>query len=106
MEIVLNASLAGGVVMGCNAEIIASPYGSMLAGFIAGCVAGLGFAYLGPILKEKIYLHDTCGVHNLHGLPGVIAGIVSAILASRGEINFGKNYNQHFVDLSLRSPSQ
>ena len=33
-----------------------------------------------PIL-EKFYLLDTCGVHNLHGLPGVFSGLVSAIAA-------------------------
>jgi ammonium transporter Rh len=46
MEIILNASLAGGVVMGANADIIAMSYGSMLAGFIAGTVSGLGYAYI------------------------------------------------------------
>jgi ammonium transporter Rh len=46
MEIILNASLAGGVVMGANADIIAMSYGSMLAGFIAGVVSGLGYSYI------------------------------------------------------------
>ena len=50
MEIILNASLAGGVVMGANADIIAHGYGAMLAGFIAGTVSSLGYAYLGPYL--------------------------------------------------------
>ena len=31
---------------------------------------------------EKWYLQDTCGVHNLHGLPGVFSGIAAAIAAS------------------------
>ena len=31
---------------------------------------------------EKVYLLDTCGVHNLHGLPGVFSGLVSAIAAA------------------------
>lgn len=51
MEIILNASLAGGVVMGANADIIAKGYGAMLAGFIAGTVSSLGYAYLGKIIK-------------------------------------------------------
>ncbi len=50
MEIILNASLAGGVVMGANADIIAKSYGAMLAGFIAGAVSSLGYAYIGPYL--------------------------------------------------------
>jgi ammonium transporter Rh len=27
-------------------------------------------------------IYDTCGVHNLHGIPGVLGGIVSAIAAA------------------------
>ena len=97
MEIILNASLAGGVVMGANADIIASSYGAMLAGFIAGTVSSLGYAYIGHFLLQKINLHDTCGVHSLHGMPAVIGGITSAIVISRGIGNFGEtNYNALF----------
>jgi len=104
MEIVLNASLAGGVAMGSNADIIAKSYGAMLAGFIVGCVSSFGYAILGPYLTKKINLHDTCGVHNLHGMPGVIAGIISAIVISRGGENFGDNYALNFD--GTRSPSK
>ena len=31
-------------------------------------------------LLEKIKLHDTCGVHNLHGMPGVISGLSSILM--------------------------
>ena len=106
MEIILNASLAGGVVMGANADIIARPFGSMLAGFIAGAISSLGYAYIGPFLSRKINLHDTCGVHSLHGMPGVIGAIVSAIVASRGVENFGSNYDNQFPPLATRSSSQ
>ena len=50
MEIVLNASLAGGVVVGSSADIIVMPFGAMLLGFITGCVSSLGFAYLSHFL--------------------------------------------------------
>jgi ammonium transporter Rh len=107
MEIILNASLAGGVVMGANADIIAKSYGAMLAGFVAGTVSSLGYAYLGPYLAQKIKLHDTCGVHNLHGMPGVMGGLISAIVASRGLGNFGTNYeNQFLFDPNVRTPHQ
>jgi ammonium transporter Rh len=46
MEIILNASLAGGVAMGCNALIITRPFGSMLCGFVCGTVASLGYVFL------------------------------------------------------------
>ena len=33
-------------------------------------------------------LHDTCGVHNLHGLPGILGGVIGAISASLAESSF------------------
>ena len=33
-----------------------------------------------PLLVRKMKIHDTCGVHNLHGLPGVLGAIASAIV--------------------------
>jgi hypothetical protein len=53
MEIILNASLAGGVAMGCNATIIAKPYGAMLVGLFSGSIASLGFAYVKPFLRKR-----------------------------------------------------
>lgn len=92
IEIILNASLAGGVAIGSSADIMVKPYGSMLVGFLAGTVSSLGFAYLSHFLRKRIRLHDTCGVHNLHGMPGVIGGLVSAVMASRARHNFQDNY--------------
>ena len=42
-------------------------------------------------MNKKLSIHDTCGVHNLHGMPGVMAGIVGAItaaMATRDEYGF------------------
>ncbi len=50
MEIVLNASIAGGVAIGANADIIVQPFGAMIVGFIAGTVSSFGFAYLSKFL--------------------------------------------------------
>ena len=35
---------------------------------------------LGGKLYEKLRLHDTCGVNNLHGIPGVMAGLLSVFV--------------------------
>lgn len=88
MEIILNASISGGVAMGCNAEIIVAPYGAMLLGLGAGTLASLGFAYVKPFLRRRQWVHDTCGIMYLHAVPGLLGGIVSAIIASRGRGNF------------------
>ena len=97
MEIVLNASLAGGVAVGAACDIIVQPFGAMLAGFVTGTISSFGFAYLSKYLQKKISLHDTCGVLNLHGMPGLIGGFVSAIVASRGEGNVGPQYSYYFT---------
>lgn len=88
MEVVLNSTLAGGVAIGAAADLINRPFGSMLVGFVTGSVSALGFIYYGPWLKKKINLHDTCGVHSLHGIPGIIGGFVSAIAAGMSAHNF------------------
>ena len=80
MEIVLNSTLAGGVAIGTCSDLSNNPAISMLIGFLAGVLSAYGFAVIGPALKEKIKLHDTCGVHNLHGMPGVFSAICGAIL--------------------------
>ena len=107
MEIILNASLAGGVAMGCNANIIVLPFGSMLVGVGAGTVSCLGYGFLQPLLRRKLLVHDTCGIFNLHAMPGVVGGIVSAIVSSRARENFGSNYGNIFIfnDEAFRTDS-
>ncbi|XP_036623900.1 ammonium transporter Rh type A [Trichosurus vulpecula] len=79
-----NATLAGGVAVGTCADMAIQPYGAMLIGSIAGIVSVLGFKFLTPIFATKLRIHDTCGVHNLHGLPGVIGGIASIVAVALG----------------------
>ena len=38
----------------------------------AGLLSSWGFTYLSDFLEAKTGLRDTCGVHNLHGMPGVL----------------------------------
>jgi ammonium transporter Rh len=45
IEILLNATLAGGVVMGANANILNEPYQAGILGLLTGSVSALGFAY-------------------------------------------------------------
>jgi len=90
MEIVLKASLAGGVVMGAPSSIIIMPYGAMLAGFLTGCATSFSYVYLPPLL-HKFKIHDTCGILFLYGFPGIIGTITSAIVADRADTNFGGN---------------
>jgi ammonium transporter Rh len=34
------------------------------------------------LLHHHLQLHDTCGIHNLHGIPGLIGGLISAMVVA------------------------
>lgn len=76
-----NATLAGGVAIGAIADMAIPPHVAMAIGSVAGVISTLGFEFLTDKLKE-FKLHDTCGVNNLHGIPGVISGLCSVIVAA------------------------
>ncbi|XP_074847496.1 ammonium transporter Rh type A isoform X2 [Carettochelys insculpta] len=77
-----NATLAGGVAVGSCADMGIYPFGAMLIGSIAGLTSIIGFKVLTPLFASKLKIHDTCGVHNLHGLPGLLGGLASIIAAA------------------------
>jgi ammonium transporter Rh len=81
MEDVLNATISGGVVIGCTADLIVQPYICLIIGCCAGTLSVVGFNFIMPFLANRINLHDTCGVHNLHGMPGFFGGIIGAIIS-------------------------
>lgn len=77
-----NAALAGGVGIGSVCDVV-SPTGAFGIGLLAGAISVLGYVYLLPLLERKFKLLDTCGVHNLHGMPGLLGGF-SALLVVPG----------------------
>jgi len=76
-----NATLAGGVAVGACADMMLTPGGSLVIGSLAGVLSVCGFDYIGPFLKEKLNILDTCGVNNLHGMPGLFGGLLSVLMA-------------------------
>lgn len=80
-----NATLAGGVAVGSCADMAIGPFGAMLIGFVAGIISTLGFKFLSPILASNLGIQDTCGVHNLHGMPGILGGVASIIAVGLGK---------------------
>jgi ammonium transporter Rh len=98
-----NATLAGGVAIGTSADMIVGPGGAMLIGSIAGALSVFGYVKVTPWLETK-GLYDTCGVHNLHGMPGVFAAITGAITAGVATSSvYGLPYDSIFG--AGRSPS-
>jgi ammonium transporter Rh len=74
-----NATLAGGVAVGAAADLYLHPAGAIGIGLLAGTLSVCGYDYLSDIMDDKLKIADTCGVHNLHGMPGIFGGIVSAV---------------------------
>ena len=70
-----NAALAGGVSIGatCNQ---ASPLAALLIGAAAGAICVVGYTWVQPKIQKTLGLVDTCGVHNLHGMPGLFGGLI------------------------------
>merc|ERR1712110_1018873 len=82
MEHIQNASLAGGVIVAGTADMMLTPAGAISAGSLGGIIATCGFKWVQPFLRDKLKIHDTAGVNNLHGTPGIVGGLLSVIMAA------------------------
>jgi len=78
-----NATLAGGVMVGASCNYLLYPGGAIAIGMAAAWVSGIGYNVIMPNIQHLV--HDSCGIHNLHGLPSVAGAIVSVILASKAK---------------------
>ena len=54
---VQNAALAGGVIMGANADFLVQPYIALVMGSVAGIVSTLGYYY---VQVKKTHLTGFC----------------------------------------------
>jgi ammonium transporter Rh len=82
MVSIQNATLAGGVAVGSSSDLVIQPWGAILIGCVAGIISVTGYVYIQPMLAKQFGLDDTCGVHNLHGLPGIVGALGGAISAA------------------------
>jgi ammonium transporter Rh len=77
-----NATLAGGVMMGTCGDKPIGLHSAAACGFCAGVLSCWGYAWLSPRMASNLKIHDTCGVHNLHGMPGVAGAILTAVVVA------------------------
>jgi ammonium transporter Rh len=106
MENILNATLAGGVCIGACSDLVLSSWAAILIGFGSGMVSFFAFESLAPFLQRKIGLYDTAGIHNLHGIPGFMGGIIGAICAGTvTESTFGDSAHIIFEKVSFTDPT-
>lgn len=76
---IANAALAGGVAIGATCNLVHAG-GAFGVGALAGAVCVSGYVFIQPKLQSLLKAVDTCGVHNLHGMPGVVGGLVAIVV--------------------------
>ncbi|MHB1418977.1 MAG: ammonium transporter family protein [Bacillota bacterium] len=76
---IANASLAGGVAIGATVNVV-SPAGAFGIGIVAGALCVIGYVIIQAKLEAKLKIVDTCGVHNLHGMPGLFGGLIALLV--------------------------
>lgn len=96
MVSIQNATLAGGVAVGTTSDLVILPWAAIFIGIVSGALSVIGYIKIQPWLAGY-GLDDTCGVHNLHGMPGVLAAIGGAIAAAAaGESAYGESIGEVF----------
>lgn len=76
---IANASLAGGVAIGATCNLVSTPM-AFLIGLLAGSICVIGYTVIQPALLSRFKILDTCGVHNLHGMPGLMGGLLAILV--------------------------
>ncbi|NXK08363.1 RHBG protein, partial [Herpetotheres cachinnans] len=93
-----NGSLAGGVAIGAVADMAMPPVAALALGSLSAVACVLGFRFLTPLLVRKFTLQDQCGIHNLHGLPGILGAAASAVAIMVASEDTSRS---HFSQVSL-----
>ena len=88
VEDIANAALAGGVCIGSTCST-ANPGFAMVIGICAGTLSTLGFSIIAPKVCKLIRGTDTCGVHNLHGMPGLLGGLFGIAITGNVGVQVG-----------------
>jgi len=97
IEYILNATLAGGVIIASSADIILLPWVPFFLGCCAGVISVLGYEFVVPFFNNKLRIQDSAGVLSLHGITGLLGGFISAVVAGTAEYsNFGGSLYQFF----------
>ncbi len=78
---IANATLAGGVAIGSTCDRVSLPV-AFAIGAVAGLLSTFGFAVIQDKLQKGMRLVDTCGVSNLHGIPGLFGGLAALVFVS------------------------
>ncbi|XP_061604180.1 LOW QUALITY PROTEIN: rh50-like protein [Phyllopteryx taeniolatus] len=82
MADIQNVTLGGGVTVGASVDMMILPAAAHALGTVGCTACMLGYKYLSPLLAKWFRIQDQCGIHNLHGLTGLISWICAIIMAN------------------------
>ncbi|NWJ09840.1 RHBG protein, partial [Crypturellus undulatus] len=82
MSQVQDATVAGAVAMGMAGEMLLAPFGTLVAGFLAGLIPLLSSRFLAPILCQKLSIQDARSIHGVHGVPGILGTLLGTLLTA------------------------
>ena len=88
IEDIANAALAGGVAIGSLCDTTTPGY-SLLIGVGAGALSTVGYSIIAPKVEKLIKGTDTCGINNLHGMPGLLGGLTAVFVTGNVKIQIG-----------------
>lgn len=88
IEDIANAALAGGVAIGSTCDMTTPGY-AMLIGIAAGALSTIGYSIIASKLEKIIKGTDSCGINNLHGMPGLLGGLTAIFITGNTAIQLG-----------------
>ncbi|MGR3221438.1 MAG: ammonium transporter [Candidatus Anammoxibacter sp.] len=99
IEDMANAALAGGVAIGATCAHVPSLRYALFIGLVAGTISVLGYTVIQPRIQKMLKGIDTCGVHNLHGMPGLFGGFMALFVVDG--INTGSQIKGMVITIVL-----
>ena len=94
LEVIQNAALAGGVAVGSSSDLVIGPHIAIIIGVCAGAISSWGFLFGKEMVKERFKIDDVCGVLWLHGIPGIMGGLIGSLSAAVVNMNEYTNTNR------------
>jgi ammonium transporter Rh len=97
-----HASLAGAIAIAAVSHTVLSPVWALLIGSLAGTLSVLSFRHITPRLAKSANVHDSRGVLSLHGLPGILGGVLSIlVLFFHSQEAYGDNLHSIYPAMRL-----
>ena len=76
------STISGGVIMGCNSDILDKSYVAFILGAGIGIITTFAFKFFSPI-SERAALRDYSVPLIFHAIPGICGGLLSAIFIKK-----------------------